>query len=96
MSKPNLQKRSVRVDEACEILACSSSLIYELAQRGEIEAFRVGLGQKRGGLRIMAESVDAFILRKCADFRDACAGIPPALPARPANRLPSGKRRSII
>ena len=70
--------RSLRVDQVAEALNCSHSNVYELAQRSELEAFRIGFGQKRGGLRVLADSLEDFIKRRRAEFKNECAGIFPS------------------
>lgn len=92
----NGKKRTLRVDEVAKVLSCSDSLVYDLARDGELTAFRVGRGAKRGGLRILAESVEAFIARGCAAYQRECLGldeIASTFPADPAEILPRSKTR---
>lgn len=71
----NGKKRTLRVNEASKALDCSDSLVYELCQRGELTAFRIGLGSRRGGMRILTDSLEAFIARRCREFEAECMGL---------------------
>jgi excisionase family DNA binding protein len=73
MAEGNGKKRTLRVDQVADALDCSRSLVYELADAGELKAFRVGLGEKRGGLRVLSDSLEAFIARRCLEFESECA-----------------------
>lgn len=58
-------KRNLRIGEAALILNCSSREIYRLAGAGELRCFKIG---QRKGLRIVADSLDAFIARRIEEF----------------------------
>ena len=64
-------KKNLRIDEAASILNCSKREIYRLAAAGELCCFLVG---KSKGLRIVSESLEAFIARRIQEFEHANDG----------------------
>jgi excisionase family DNA binding protein len=58
-------EKSLRVDEAAEVLGCSSRQIYRLISEGQVRAFRVG---KIRGLRVIESSLHDFVDRRLSAF----------------------------
>ncbi len=56
---PEVEPLVVRVRDACRLLSCSQTRIYELMASGEIEAFRDG-----GSRRVLMSSVKQYIDRR--------------------------------
>jgi excisionase family DNA binding protein len=97
----NGRRRTLRVEEVCEWLQISDSLAYDLIQAGELEAFRCGFGKQRGGLRVLVDSVDAFVSRRCEQYGEERLGLKivstvPIVPTVPVKPLRVGKKRERI
>jgi len=64
-------KTNLRPDEVAAVLNCSTREVYRLAAAGELRCFLVG---KSKGLRIVSESLEAFIARRIEEFEVANGG----------------------
>lgn len=60
-----IARRYLRVDEAAAVLSCSPREIYRLMASGELRCFKIG---EKKGLRIVADSLDAFIARRIEEY----------------------------
>ncbi len=56
-----MSKLLYRIDEVSKMIARSRSGIYELLKRGELIAHNPNPGRK--GLRVTADSIDAFLAK---------------------------------
>jgi excisionase family DNA binding protein len=68
------------VAEVAKRLSVSRNTVYQLVQRGDLVAHRVGLG--RGAVRVTPEELDAFLARSRQ------APPPPVAQKRRSARLP--------
>jgi len=56
-------ERTVNVSQAKDMINCSRSYVYQLIERGELRALRIG---QRQGIRVFVSSIQTFM----ADKRD--------------------------
>jgi excisionase family DNA binding protein len=77
------EEKVLLVKEVAARLRCGLSTVYDMVDRGDLAAFRLGTG-KRSGLRILASSVDGLV-------QWASAPPPPAAPAPAAAPAKKGR-----
>ena len=70
--------RSITVNEAAAILGCDPSTVRKLLRKRKLLGHRIGLGEKRGGVRVQLASIRAYQARRAigADAPDGPAPAP--------------------
>lgn len=63
MEAPTVTKEWLSYSESGEYCGFGKTLLWELIRDGEIEASRVGTGNKRRSIRISRSSLDAYLRR---------------------------------